>query len=179
MGWLARCIGGLQFSFFVFLLFSNQFMKFTFALIMTPCVALYVAMMRHKGLARDSEDAVPEEQPVTDRDSVTAGGRRDLAEPVYPRAPRHARLAAAGRGAISGGHGPRQLEAPSGGDSPSGGSRASENTAGLGTFRGQGTAQRYVFDPDVPTDGVQAVYDEEDEEDDTPDPDQGPQRRRR
>jgi O-antigen ligase len=69
LGLLARCIGGLQFSYLIFLLFSNQFMRFTFALVMTPCLALYAAMLRDRearageGKARD-EDTVPDEPIV-------------------------------------------------------------------------------------------------------------------
>lgn len=43
---LARCIGGLQFSFFIFILFSNQFMRFTFTLVNAACLALILAMRR-------------------------------------------------------------------------------------------------------------------------------------
>lgn len=55
LGLLARCIGGLQLSYLIFIMFSNQFMRFTFALVMTPCVALYVAMLRHKQETKTGE----------------------------------------------------------------------------------------------------------------------------
>ncbi len=42
---LAQCIGALQLSFSVFILFSNQFMRYTFALVMTLAIALYNTML--------------------------------------------------------------------------------------------------------------------------------------
>ena len=46
MAALARSIGALQFSFSVFILFSNQFMRFTFALVMVLGIVLYKVMQR-------------------------------------------------------------------------------------------------------------------------------------
>lgn len=42
---LAQCLGALQLSFSVFILFSNQFMRYTFSLVMTLAMALYNAML--------------------------------------------------------------------------------------------------------------------------------------
>lgn len=47
---LSRAIGALQFSFSVFIFFSNQFMRFTFGIPMTTAVAMFWAMQRDKEL---------------------------------------------------------------------------------------------------------------------------------
>ncbi len=45
---LATCIGALQFSYSIFILFSNQFMSYRFGLVMTMAMGLYRAMLVHK-----------------------------------------------------------------------------------------------------------------------------------
>jgi len=76
---LARCVGSMQFAFLVFMLFTNQFMRFTFGLVMACAMALYVAMMRD----REKAGAAAGEAtgaPPPDEAAVEAVGR-----PVVPQ----------------------------------------------------------------------------------------------
>jgi len=47
-GHLARSIGAAQLAFTVFILFSNQFMRFTFTLVQAMGIGLYLAMLRDR-----------------------------------------------------------------------------------------------------------------------------------
>lgn len=79
LGLLARSIGGLQFSYLIFLLFSNQFMRFTFALVMTPCIALYTAMIRERRAVAEGAGEGGEGEGSGETKT------RALAPLVYPR----------------------------------------------------------------------------------------------
>jgi hypothetical protein len=57
-GTLARCLGAMQLAFTVFIAFSNQFMRFTFGLVMSLAMGLYRAMQ----LARAAEQEQPPDQ---------------------------------------------------------------------------------------------------------------------
>jgi O-antigen ligase len=73
---LATCIGALQFSYSIFILFSNQFMSYRFGLVMTMAMGLYRAMLVHKDqlgegqgdgseqAGEDVEAAAPDPHPV-------------------------------------------------------------------------------------------------------------------
>jgi hypothetical protein len=65
-GHLARSIGALQIAFTVFILFSNQFMRFTFAIVQAAGIALYTAMLRDKTrrAAATAQAPPPTDQPV-------------------------------------------------------------------------------------------------------------------
>ncbi len=91
MAVLAQCIGALQLSYSVFILFSNQFMTYRFGLIMTLAMALFRTMANHARLheeeasvavAEDQKEPVPvgEEAVATIKDVVlvedVARGRR-------------------------------------------------------------------------------------------------------
>lgn len=60
--YLAQCIGALQLSFSVFILFSNQFMRYTFALVMTLAMALYNTMLLEAQRREEQEAAEEGEQ---------------------------------------------------------------------------------------------------------------------
>jgi len=57
---LARCLGALQFSFTIFIAFSNQFLRYTFALVMSLAMALYRAMQRDQLALQEQEGAAGE-----------------------------------------------------------------------------------------------------------------------
>jgi len=54
--YLAQCIGALQLSFSVFILFSNQFMRYTFALVMTMAMGLFNAMLVAAAARKEADD---------------------------------------------------------------------------------------------------------------------------
>ena len=65
--YLAQCIGALQLSFSVFILFSNQFMRYTFAMVMALAMALYNTMIllkdeRERAAGDTREASQPEEK---------------------------------------------------------------------------------------------------------------------
>jgi len=149
MAMLARCIGSMQFGFLIFMLFTNQFMRFTFALVMCCGMALYVTMMRQRQQEEEQEQVAVDEARPREVPSPLASQR-----PMVPReefvAPGPMMLPA------------HQERAPDldvePEESPTGGAR-------------------YVFDPDAPQEGVRPMEEDMDEDDD--DIDQDPFRRRR
>lgn len=92
-GLLARCIGAVQFSFTVFMFFSNQFMRFTFALPMTAAIALQIAAHRHR---IETEAKASAEAAKTEADLVgeaVAAPRPALPPARRPALPARAPLA--------------------------------------------------------------------------------------
>jgi len=84
---LARCIGSLEFGFFIFMLFSNQFMRFTFALVISCGMALYFAAIRkqeEEGVAEVKEEAPAE--AVASQAAVYAEVDPDVV-PLPPHSP--------------------------------------------------------------------------------------------
>jgi O-antigen ligase len=58
---LARCISGMHFAFLIFMLFTNQFMRFTYGIVMALGVALHLTAAQHR-LTAGEEDGEGEGQ---------------------------------------------------------------------------------------------------------------------
>lgn len=137
---LARCINGLQFSFLIFMLFTNQFMRYTFGLVATLGMPLYLAMARVQAedQAASKEAAEGEEEPVAlgEPGAIPSAMPRGPMRPVPRRAPVRPRQAAAPLPpALDDAH---LLEAPRG--------------------------SRYVFDPEDQALTVEHAGDEDDDD---------------
>jgi hypothetical protein len=135
---LARCIGAVQFSFTIFMFFSNQFMRFTFALPMTTAIALQIAAARHRA-EKEAKERAGSGKAAPELASEAATGPQ---RPALPR--RSAGPALPPR---------EQLRLP-----------AHPAEEGPGS---PAPATKYVFDPTAPEAGVQQLDDElpEDAED--------------
>jgi hypothetical protein len=81
-GLLARSIGATQLAFTVFILFSNQFMRFTFSIIQAMGIALYVAMLRDR--ARRAAAQAPE-KAAAEAKAVPAPAAESRAPRLPPR----------------------------------------------------------------------------------------------
>ena len=107
MAVLAQCIGALQLSYSVFILFSNQFMTYRLGLVMSLAMALFRTMSNHLRLSAEatphSDDSAPRgacsdpgdgvaEAEVVQPDSAADGGRSRR-----PRAGRRSRRVAPAR----------------------------------------------------------------------------------
>ncbi len=83
MALLGRCIGAVQFGYSIFIFFSNQFMRFTFAIPMIAGLGLHAAMRRD--LARKAAEEAA--QPSPDVEASEASGPAGPIE-VAPERPR-------------------------------------------------------------------------------------------
>jgi O-antigen ligase len=178
MALLGRCIGAVQAGYSVFMFFSNQFMRFTFAIPMIGAVALHAAMQRD--LAKQAAEAAsPDLEASGPRGPIEVAPERPRLEaPARPLLEAHSPERSARRPRAAS-DAPRQL----------GGRRARAASDELEPHEGAGRGEpgpirrapthldpeevpddqltsgpRYVFDPDVPQLGVQTEEDSSQDE---------------
>lgn len=134
---LAASATGLQLSYLIFLLFSNQFMRFTFAMVMMPAMMLYQASLRDRAL-----------QGEVDEEGEGEGEGAAEPTPGQKEQARIERLRANLR------YPPRRSDGAAAEPEPA----PPPSTERRRTI----TSRRYVFDPEQPRTGV--TVEEEDEE---------------